>query len=141
MPAARKENSAHHLMVPLLDWPAALRPEGAGLSERPAMAWVVDRNVSDGPQTRRLRALRRRRVWRARWGALFVILDPSHRRSTVIELLLSLSAMAEVATTDKVHRRVIDCLWVLLYTIASLSFSFYAFHQLSRQLIPTVANS
>ena len=33
LPAARKENSAHHLMVPLLDWPAALRPEGAGLSE------------------------------------------------------------------------------------------------------------
>jgi len=72
--------------------------------------------------------------------ALFVRLDPSHRRSTVIELLLSLDAMAEV-TTDKVHRRVIDCLWVLLYTIASLLFSFYAFHQLSRQLIPTVANS
>jgi len=37
----------------LLDWPAALRPEGAGLSERPAMSWLVDRNVRDGPQTRR----------------------------------------------------------------------------------------
>ena len=48
--------------------------------------------------------------------------------------------MARVGT-EKVHRQLRDCAWVLLYTIASLSFSFYAFHRLSRQFIPIITKA
>ena len=58
--------------------------------------------------------------------------EPSAKGTVIIAAAI---AMASVGTS-KIHRQALDCLWVLLYTVASLSFSFYAFHHLSRQFIP-----
>ncbi|KAG9189125.1 hypothetical protein G6011_05993 [Alternaria panax] len=70
--------------------------------------------------------------------------EPSANGTVIIAVAIAAAIAAAIAVavimarvdTSKVHRQVFDCLWVLLYTVASLSFSLFAFPHPSRQFVP-----
>jgi hypothetical protein len=58
----------------------------------------------------------------------------------MVKSLLTQQAMAKVGASN-LYQQVFDFLWVLLYIIVSLSFSFSAIHYLSRHFVPVTIDT